>query len=251
MTAPHMLKHPTSWHVMLRNRNHLLRPRATDNANSDLTDSEALTDIDETQMVPVVEQGLDGDVEVDVAVTTAPTTSASTAASDQQQHARRHAQQSQRLVRASVSPEFVEKAKFAGVLVVGAAVVAGAVFMLRKVANTQMPKVQKVLQCCCGQQRCVACECMFDGVVGCVAPYAVHWVYVLCTMCATHMWSMCVHPQHTTQVMEQRQLQKESMQRLNAFMEQVCVVVFECWCLCVYVCGYMSVCIRMYISVCT
>lgn len=31
--------------------------------------------------------------------------------------------------------------------------------------------------------------------------------------------------QHGLQVMEQRQLQKESMQRLNTFMEQVCNVM--------------------------
>lgn len=147
MTSPPRLVAPPNaalHHAMLRKRT-LLRPvSATNNAGSDLSDAEGLTDIDDTVQMAVGEQGLEGDTQVDAAVTTEPTVSSTSAAPQQQASGAAKAAQPQRLVRASVSPEFVEKAKFAGMVVAGAAVVGGMVFMLRKVADQQMPKMQKV-----------------------------------------------------------------------------------------------------------
>lgn len=126
-------------------------------------------------------QEQDAAVDTNAATTAAPATPAQPTAT--QQHASTAKTQQRRMVSPSISPDFVTKAKLGGLAVVGVAAAVGVGLMLRKVASAQMPKMQKVQ--------------------------------------AAHL-PLPSGMRHTLcQVMEQRQLQKESMQRLNSFMEQV------------------------------
>lgn len=152
----------TSSHAASHKRR-LRPPAATDDAHEDLTDAEGLTDIDEMDANVSVEQQ-DATVDTDAATTDAPAAPTQPVPAPQASAAK---SQQRRMVAPSISPDFVAKAKVAGLAAVGVAAAVGVGLMLRKVASAQMPKMQKV--------------------------------------------------------MEQRQLQKESMQRLNSFMEQVCV----------------------------
>lgn len=183
-------RNATSSHAASLKQRRLRPLAATDGAHEDLTDAEGLTDVEAVDETTSAQQQ-DAESQVDAATTAAPSTPAQPTAAAQQRTAAAQTTK-QRMVATAVSPDFVAKAKVVGLGVAGVAAAVGVGFMLRKVASAQMPKMQKVPRDCLSSSTCCCCVCKR------------------------------MHVNVNDQVMEQRQLQKESMQRLNSFMEQVC-----------------------------
>lgn len=134
-------RYAVSSHAASHKQRRLRPPAATDGTHEDVTDTEALADIDE--MDTMVSEPQQSAVEVDAASSVAPTTTAQPIAAQQRTSTVQATKQ--RMVTPAVSPDFVAKAKVVGLGVVGVAAAVGVGFMLRKLASAQMPKMQKVL----------------------------------------------------------------------------------------------------------